>query len=189
MDYREFEQHVADYVEGGLDSELRRRMDEARASDPSCERLVCLHEQLLDELKDTEEIHAPDGLAERIIFRAENLEHLLAAEKRAFRRGMWLGAAGAALGATALALLLFIFNQSSVSGILNEITNTGNDWLTQVSYPLYRWLGSAGALMESEITLPFLGVSAPVYVLILSAVVTAFLACFREQIMEAVEGL
>ena len=45
MDYREFEQHVADYVEGSLDPALKRRMDAARASSPELDQLARVHEQ------------------------------------------------------------------------------------------------------------------------------------------------
>lgn len=189
MEYREFEQHVADYVEGGLDSELRRRMDAARASNPACERLARLHEQLLAEIKNAQEIQAPEGLAEKIILRAENLEQLLAAQQKAFRRGVWLGVAGAAIGATALAALLFMFDLTAGTGALNAAANAWNAWIAQLSYKLYGWFGAADAFMKSEIVLPVIGSSTPVYILILSAVVTAFLAWLREEIMEALDSL
>lgn len=185
MDYREFEQNVADYVEGALEEGLRCRMDAARAVDPACDRLARLHEQLLVALQETPELEAPAGLAERIFAKAENLEQLLAAEQRAFRRGMWLGVAGAALGATALAVLLFVLDLSTGSGTLDATATAGNNWIAQVSYKLYEWFGSAEALMKSEIVLPVVGGAVPVYVLLISAAVTALLAWFRDDILDA----
>ncbi len=189
MDYREFEQHVADYVEGTLEGELRLRMDAARAADPACDRLAVLHERLLASLEDTPELDAPAGLAERIFAKAENLEQLLAAEQRAFRRGMWLGVTWAALGAAALAVLLFVLDLSTGSGTLDATATAGNNWIAQVSYKLYEWFGSAEALMKSVIVLPVVGVAVPVYILVLSAAVTVIIAWFRDDILEAVESL
>lgn len=189
MDYREFEQHVADYAEGTLDEELRRRMDAARAADPACDRLAVLHEQLLAALEDTPELDAPAGLAGSIIARAESQEQLMAAERRAFRRGMWLGVAGAALGAVALTVLLFMLDLFAGAGVLDAVSDAGKSRLAEVSYELYGWRLPAEALLKSELKLPLVGGAVPVYVLVISAAVTAILAWFRDEIMEAVDSL
>ena len=186
MDYQEFDQHAADYAEGALDNELRSLMDSARAMDPACDQLARLHERILAVLVETREVEAPAGLAERIIAEAEFRDQLLAAEQRAFRRGMWLGVAGAAVGAAALAMFLFIFDLSTGAGTLDAVKNVGNKWMAQVWYTLSGWFGSAGTFMKSEIALPVIGSSMPVYVLILSALITVLLAWFREEIREAV---
>lgn len=177
MDYKEFEQHVVDYVEGALDGEMQRRMDSARASDPACEALAQLHEQILAALEDTPKLEAPAGLTDKIMAGARMQEQLLAAERKAFRRGIRLGVAAAAVGAAALAVLLFTYDMS-----------TGNEWIAGISNTLYGWLGSAEALMQAEVELPVVNRPVPVYVLVFSAAVSGVLAWFRDEIMAVVDS-
>ena len=85
MDYKEFEEHVADYIEGLCDESLRRRMDAQRAEDPACDKLARLHENILAALQDTTEVKAPAHLSERILAAVEAEESRLAAENKSFR--------------------------------------------------------------------------------------------------------
>ena len=85
MDYREFEEHVADYVEGLCDDSLRRRMDAKRSEDPACDQLASLHENILNALQDTPEVKAPAHLSERILAAVEAEKIQLAAENKSFR--------------------------------------------------------------------------------------------------------
>ena len=85
MDYKEFEKHVADYVEGLCDERLRRRMEEKRREDPACDRLARMHENILAALQDTPEVKAPAGLSERILAAVEAEESQIAAERKSFR--------------------------------------------------------------------------------------------------------
>jgi anti-sigma-K factor RskA len=85
MDYKEFEEHVADYVEGLCDERLRRRMEEKRREDPACDQLARMHENILAALQDTPEVKAPAGLSERILAAVEAEESQIAAESKSFR--------------------------------------------------------------------------------------------------------
>ncbi|MBW7995247.1 MAG: hypothetical protein FVQ81_01500 [Candidatus Glassbacteria bacterium] len=188
MDYQEFEQHVAEYVEGGLDPELRRRMDAARAADPACDQLAGIHEQILHTLEETPQVDAPAGLADRIMAEVRVREQLVAAEQRAFRRGIWLGVAAAAMGAVALAIFLFVFDLSTGAATIETARATGSGWMAKVSNTLYGWYDTAGVAMKANVDLPLVNHSAPLYVLVLSAIASGILAWFREEVMAAVDS-
>lgn len=85
MDYKEFEEHVTDYVEGLCDESLRKRMDAKRAEDPACNQLARVHENILAALQDTPEVKAPAYLSEKILAAVETQESQLAAENKSFR--------------------------------------------------------------------------------------------------------
>jgi hypothetical protein len=187
MNCWEFEQHVADYVEGGLDEKLRRRMDEARAANFACDQLACVHEQILVALEETPQVKAPAGLADRIMAEARIQEHLFAAEQRAFRRGIWLGVVAAAVSAVALSIFLFMFDLNTGAATLATVKAIGNDWMAMVSSTLFSWFKATGAAMKSSVNLPLLGNPAPVYMLVLSTIASGVFAWFREEIMAAVD--
>jgi hypothetical protein len=188
MDYQEFEQHVADYVEGTLDDELRARMDAARRADPACEQLARVHEQILTTFEETPEVQAPGGLSERIFAQARVREQLVAAEQKAFRRGIWLGVIGAAIGAAALVVMIFVMDMRTGAATLENATSAGTNWLTQAAATLYGWLDAAGAAMDYNVTLPVIGRTVPIYVLVVCGMFTAILAWFRDEIMAALDS-
>ena len=161
MDYREFEQHVADYVEGALDIELRQQMDAARAADPACDQLARLHEQILAAFEDMPQVEAPAGLAERIFAAAEVREQLAAAEQRAFRRGIWLGVVGAALGAAALTMMMFMLDLRTETATLETATTAGSNWIAQATATLFSWLNTGEAAMSYQVSVPVIGRTDP----------------------------
>ncbi len=188
MDYHEFEQHVADYVEGALDDELRRRMDAARAADPACQQLARVHEQILAAFEETPQVNAPSGLADRIMAQARLREELAAAETKAFRRGIWLGVVAAAVTATCLAVVLWTIDFSTGAGTLDAVRAAGNNWLTSASVTLYGWLEDARVAMNHNVPLPLIGRAVPMYMVVLSAMASAVLAYFRDEIMATVDS-
>lgn len=123
MDYKEFEEHVADYVEGLCDESLRRRMEEKRAEDPSCDRLACLHENILAALQDTPEAKAPAGLSEKILAAVEIEESQFATERRSFREYVLSSLPVAASIAAAFTVLFY-----SMRDNLNALAQTGLGW-------------------------------------------------------------
>ncbi len=188
MDYQEFEQHVADYVEGALDSELHQRMDAARAADPACETLATVHEQLLAAFEDTPQVSAPAGLADRIMAEARLREALAAAEQKAFQRGIGLGIVAAAVMATSLALVLWTIDFSTGAGMLDAVRASGNNWLTAASTTLYSWLEAARVAMIHNVNLPVVNREVPLYMVVISGMASAVLAYFRDEIMAAVDS-
>jgi len=188
MDYQEFEQHVADYVEGTVDDELRARMNAARAADPACEQLARIHEQILAAFEETPEVTAPAGLAERIFAEAGVREQLVATEQKAFRRGIWMGVIGAALGAVSLAVMMAVLDLRTEAAALENATTAGTNWLTQAAATLYGWMDAAGMAMSYNLALPVIGRSVQVYVLVLCGMFTAILAWFKDELMAALDS-
>jgi len=188
MDYHEFEQHVADYVEGALGKEQRQRMDEARANDPACEQLARVHEQLLAAFEEIPQVTAPSGLADKIIAEARLREKLSAAEQKAFRRGIWLGVVAAAVMATSLAVVLWTVDLSTGTSMLDTVRTTGTGWLTGVSNTLYSWLEAARIAMVHNVNLPVVNREVPLYMVVLSGMASAVLAYFRDEIMATVDS-
>jgi len=188
MDYREFEEWVADYVEGKVDDELRRRMDEAREADPKLDELARLHEQILSALVETPEVKAPAGLAEKIMAEAVLHERLSALEQKAYRRGIGMGIAAAAVSAFSLALFLWMFDFSTGAATLDTVRTAGSSWLAQISFTLYGWANAVNAALLTKVAIPLVNQSMPVYILLLSLLVTGVLAFFREEIIAAVDS-
>ena len=188
MDFKEFEQYVADYVEGNLDEDLRRRMDKARAASPKLDELARLHEQILTALADAPQVKAPAGLAEKIVAEAAVLERLAALEQKAYRRGMGIGIAAAAVGAFSLAICLWMLDATTGTATLDAIRAAGNNWLAQASLTLIGWLDTAGTALQAKVSIPVVQQTVPVYILLLSLLVSGVLAFFREEIMTAVDS-
>ncbi|MCE5251421.1 hypothetical protein LLG96_14505 [bacterium] len=67
MKCTEFEDNIAAYLEGFIDENLRRAMDEHRTACPACARLAKAHSLILKSLDAAEPVKAPDGLADRIL--------------------------------------------------------------------------------------------------------------------------
>lgn len=187
MDYHEFEQHVANYVEGSLDPALRRRMDKARAENPACEKLARVHEQILAALGETPQVDAPAGLADQIMAEARMREQLAAAEQKAFRRGIGLGIVAAAVIATGLAVVLWTIDFSTGASTLEAIRSSGNNWLSMASATLYGWIDTAGVALNHNVNLPLVNRTVPLYMVVLSVMASAVLAWFRDEIMAAVD--
>ncbi len=188
MDYREFEQHVADYVEGALEIELRRRMDAARTADPACEELAAVHEKILAALENTAQVSAPPGLADKIMAEARRREQLVAAEQKAFRRGIGLGVAAAAVMAGSLAVMLWTVDFSTGAGTLDALRSGGDSWLTTASTTLYGWIDGAGVALNRNVNLPLVERAVPLYMVLLSSMASAVLAWFRDEIMAVVDS-
>jgi hypothetical protein len=188
MDYQEFELHVADYVEGTLDSEQHQRMSAARAADSACDTLATVHEQLLAAFEETPQVSAPVGFADKIMAEARLREELAAAEQKAFRRGIWLGVVAAAVMATSLAVVLWTIDFSTGAGTLEAVRSAGNNWLTSASTVLYGWLEDARVAMNHSVTLPIVGHAVPLYMVVLSAMASAVLAFFRDEILATVDS-
>ena len=187
MDYQEFEQNVADYVEGALDDQLRERMDAARAADPACDQLARLHEQILAALDETPEVEAPAGLAEKIIAAAQVRNRLVEAERKAFKRGIWLGIIGALAGAVTLGVFMYLLDLRTDAATLETAVAAGDSWLTSASATLYGWMEAVGKVMNYDVALPVIELSVPLYLLLLWGMASAVAVYFREEIMEAVD--
>lgn len=123
MDYKEFEEHVADYVEGLCDERSRRRMEEKRREDPACDRLALMHENILAALQDTPEVKAPAGLSERILAAVEVEESQIAAERKSFREYVLSSLPIAACAVAALTGLFYTFKDN-----LNALAQNGLGW-------------------------------------------------------------
>ena len=82
MDFKQFEENVAAYVEGLLDEKMMRAMNAKRAECPECESLARLHENILAALESTEPVKAPAGLEQRILAAVEAETTVLQKTKR-----------------------------------------------------------------------------------------------------------
>ena len=123
MDYKEFEEHVANYAEGLCDERLRRRMEEKRREDPSCDQLARMHENILAALQDTPEVKAPANLSERILAAVEAEDSRIAAERKSFREYVLSSLPIAACAAAAFTGLFYTFKDN-----LNVLAQSGLGW-------------------------------------------------------------
>ena len=71
MNCREFENTIEAYVDGFLDDDLRRAMDEHCVACTECARLVKAHALVMRSLNCPKPVEAPKGLTERILARIE----------------------------------------------------------------------------------------------------------------------
>jgi len=131
MDYNEFEEHVADYVEGLLDSGLRRRMDEKRRQDPACDQLARLHEGILAVLRQTPELKAPAGLRENILAATVAEEALLEEERKSLKEYLlsWLPISAAVSAAFACVLFVYRDNLARLAQAAMAAGRTAYSWL------------------------------------------------------------
>jgi len=131
MNYNEFEEHVAEYVEGLLDSGLRLRMEEKRSQDPACDQLARLHEDILAALQQTPELKAPAGLRERILAATAAEEALLEEESRSLKEYLlsWLPIAAAVSAACAGVLFVYRDNLARLAQAALAACNTAYAWL------------------------------------------------------------
>jgi len=141
MDYREFEEHVADYVEGLCDESLRQRMDAKRAEDPACDQLARLHENILAALQDTPEVKAPAHLSERILAAVEAEESQLAAENKSFREYVLSSLPIAASVAAAFTGLFYTFKAN-----LYGAARIGLGWVQTFS----GWFGAESGELAAQ---------------------------------------
>ena len=71
MNCQKFENTIEAYIDGFLDDDLRRAMDEHRAVCPECAILAKAHSLVMRSLNCPEPVEAPKGLTERILARIE----------------------------------------------------------------------------------------------------------------------
>ncbi|MFC1607286.1 hypothetical protein ACFL47_04880 [Candidatus Latescibacterota bacterium] len=71
MNCHEFEDNMAPYLDGFLDGDLKRTMDEHRACCEACTRLAEAHSLVVKSLDMAEPVKAPAGLADSILARIE----------------------------------------------------------------------------------------------------------------------
>jgi len=83
MNCKEFEDNIASYMDGFLDDDIRRTMDEHRASCPECARLAQAHSFIMKSLDTAEPVKAPLSLADRILAQIEAEEQSAAFENAA----------------------------------------------------------------------------------------------------------
>ena len=83
MNCKEFEDNIASYMDGLLDSDIRRIMVEHRESCPECARLAKAHSFIMKSLDSAEPVKAPLSLAERILAQVEAEQQCAAYEKAA----------------------------------------------------------------------------------------------------------
>ncbi|OGG04519.1 MAG: hypothetical protein A3F83_03760 [Candidatus Glassbacteria bacterium RIFCSPLOWO2_12_FULL_58_11] len=138
MDYNEFEEYVADYVEGFLDSGLRLRMEEKRRQDPACDQLARLHESILAALQQTPELKAPAGLRERNLAAAAAEEALLEEERKSLKEYQlsWLPISAAVSAVIAMLLVVFRDNLSRLGQAALATGKTAYAW----------WIAQSGEL-------------------------------------------
>ena len=96
MDFKQFEENVAAYVEGLLDEKMMRAMEAKRAECPECDNLACLHENILAALNSTEPVKAPAGLEQRILAVVEAERAEAAALQKTKRRALVVSLSAAA---------------------------------------------------------------------------------------------
>lgn len=102
LDCRRFEDNIAAYVEGTLQGDLLRKMEEHRATCFSCERLVRVHKVVLASLNNAQPVKAPAVLAERILTIVAKAEKAVA-----YRKYRVFGSVLAAAGSLAAASIIF----------------------------------------------------------------------------------
>ena len=96
MDFKQFEENVAAYVEGLLDEKMMRAMDAKRAECPECDNLARVHENILAALNSTEPVKAPAGLEQRILAAVEAEEAEAAALQKTKRWALVVSLSAAA---------------------------------------------------------------------------------------------
>lgn len=87
MNCKKFEDNIASYMDGFLDDDIRRSMDEHRASCPECARLAKAHSFIMKSLDTAEPVKAPLSLVNRILAQVEAEEQSAALEKAAPETG------------------------------------------------------------------------------------------------------
>ena len=97
MDFKQFEENVAAYVEGLLDEKMMRAMEAKRSECPECDNLACVHENILAALNSTEPVKAPAGLEQRILAAVEAEEAEVAALQKTKRRALVFSLSAAAV--------------------------------------------------------------------------------------------
>ncbi len=80
MNCKEFEDNIASYMDGFPGGDIRRTMDEHRASCPECARLAKAHSFIMKSLDTAEPVKAPLSLADRILAQVEAEEKSAAFE-------------------------------------------------------------------------------------------------------------
>ncbi|MFH1070770.1 MAG: hypothetical protein V1794_14230, partial [Candidatus Glassbacteria bacterium] len=58
----------------------------------------------------------------------------------------------------------------------------------QISFTLYGWANAVNAALLTKVAIPLVNQSMPVYILLLSLLITGVLAFFREEIIAAVDS-
>jgi len=72
MNCKEFEDNIAAFAEGLLDTGLMSKMDEHRSTCPSCARFAEAYNLILTSLNSAEPVKSPEGLTERILASIES---------------------------------------------------------------------------------------------------------------------
>jgi len=72
MNCKEFEDNIAAFAEGLLDSGLKNKMNEHRSTCPACARFAEAHNLILTSLNSAEPVKSPEGLTERILASIES---------------------------------------------------------------------------------------------------------------------
>jgi len=167
-----FEMHAAAFVDGTLDGLFHTAMDTHRLTCRSCARVVRAHENLLDIFERTEQVTAPEGLANRIISTVMEEEALAARETGFFWKLIIPAAACIAAFAGYLAYVLpwrtaltYMQAKSLSTHFLPEVTGGAQDWMSlqasraavqltglYQSSDLAAWIASAAPRMETVLT-------------------------------------
>jgi hypothetical protein len=183
MDYREFERHVADYVEGNLPSELRPQMDQARRQNLDLDELAHLHEQILNALVTTPEVTSPEYLSRRILAAAEEQDRALAREKTLFRKSLVLWLAAAAAVTAMVSALCYIFQDALVTS-LGKISVAGGmpygqkELVSAAVAELLKWPSIVCDLLIIPVSIPGTEFALrAVYILVIAALAFALWYC------------
>jgi len=190
MDFKQFEENVAAYVEGLLDEKMMRAMDVKRAESAECDSLARLHENILAALENTEPVTAPAGLGRRILAAVQAEEAETAVLEKTRRRALAVSlSTAAALLAGLVPFMVGALKQSaaSISGAsegLSVITVFAAHWLAGIETMFFivtdsnRWptLMRFLEFITKSIAIPSVDITIPGYLPL--AMVTALAVLF-----------
>ena len=172
-----FEDNIAAYTDGLLDSELSGNMDTHKAACASCGDLALAHDLVIASLTSTEPVKAPAGLAARILTAVE--EESAATEKssgivRLIKKYGALSTISAAAGSLAAASVIIIGGLAGTlpaGGVMPEFLSAFVSQIAAAPYLMQAW--AAGMipadywphinLLLRSVDIPYIGTSLPLF--------------------------
>ncbi len=194
---RTFAENAAALVDGTISGSLRPGMEEHRAACMSCNRLARMHGAVLAAFESAEPVHAPAGLAERILSAAAARERETVASNVPVRRGFLAAALVSVSAATAQILGTFvdvnaittawsaIWNMAAGKAGYMSVGLTGTIETTKTDY--LSVLAHIASNLSATVALPYMDVNVPVYYIAAILTVAASSVWYFQDSMDYAE--